>query len=147
MSEVMKELLTLRINRKYGDSETESLISQMLTKEYDELSEMNPVQDGKRTKMYVISNEHKFYGAAVMLYPGFLADFAAQLAVDFYILPSSVHEIIVVPAQNEPQQNEFLKMVCEINATQVAAEEVLADSVYFCEWETGMITVMNVEKE
>ena len=66
-----------------------------------------------------------------MLYPEFIKNFASEIQADLYIFPSSVHEIIIVPAKNGHDRAELLRMVCEINASQVSPEEVLADTVYF----------------
>ena len=81
--------------------------------------------------MYVLTNQQKLYGAACMLYPGVLKAFSEENGQDFYVLPSSVHEVILIPA--EPGTNEALlrEIVTEINRTQVAKDEVLADSIYY----------------
>ena len=51
---------------------------------------------------------------------------------DFYVLPSSVHEVIIVTAAEAPEGSAGLSdMVSEINKTQVDAEEVLSDHVYY----------------
>lgn len=81
--------------------------------------------------MYVLTNEQKLYGAACMLYPGVLKAFAEKIQRDFYILPSSIHEVILVPADKDTDKNALHEIVTDINRTQVAEEEVLADSVYF----------------
>ncbi|MDE7286018.1 MAG: hypothetical protein K2N55_04120 [Lachnospiraceae bacterium] len=81
--------------------------------------------------MYVLTNKQKLYGAACMLYPGALKGFAEKINRDFYILPSSVHEVILVPADTDTDREALCEIVTEINRTQVAEEEILADSVYF----------------
>ncbi len=81
--------------------------------------------------MYVLTNKQKLYGAACMLYPGVLKEFAEKIGRNFYILPSSVHEVILVPADSDTDQEALCEIVTEINRTQVAEEEILADSVYF----------------
>lgn len=132
MTEVMKELLEARIYEKYGDdAETKVLVKEFLKREYSKMNESNLMQDDKRYKMYVAGNIFKLYGAAVLLYPDFIKNFANQLKADLYIFPSSVHEIIIVPAEENQNRSELLKMVCEINATQVSPEEILADTVYY----------------
>jgi hypothetical protein len=146
MTEVMKELMEQRLYKKYGDDEeTKDLIQKLLEKEYAEL-EKNKAKDAERSKMFVISNEQRLHGAAIMLYPDFLSCFAEQLQNDLYVLPSSVHEIIIVPAKEEHNRTEILQMVCEINATQVSPEEVLADTVYYYDRQTGMVEVVKNEE-
>ncbi|MDE6186451.1 MAG: hypothetical protein K2G39_13645, partial [Lachnospiraceae bacterium] len=70
--------------------------------------------------MYVLTNKQKLYGAACMLYPGVLKGFAEKINRDFYILPSSVHEVILVPADADTDREALCEIVTEINRTQVA---------------------------
>lgn len=83
------------------------------------------------TPMYVLSNRQKLQGAACMLYPGILREFAMTKDSDLYILPSSVHEVILLEAEPDIQAEALLKMVSEINRTQVEESEVLSDAVYY----------------
>lgn len=84
-----------------------------------------------QSSMFVLSNRQKLYGAACMLYPGVLKAFAKQQGKDLYILPSSIHEVILIPADKEISYKELREIVTEVNRTQVAEDEVLADSVYY----------------
>lgn len=81
--------------------------------------------------MFVLGNENKLFGAAVILYEGILKAFADRLEADIFILPSSIHEVILIPDDGEQKAYDLWKMVCDINATQVDPEEVLTDSVYY----------------
>lgn len=81
--------------------------------------------------IYVLSNNLRSYGAAVILYPGRLAQIGDYLREDYYVLPSSVHETIIIPESMSPGKEMLSDMVEEINHTQVDAEEVLSDQAYF----------------
>ena len=81
-------------------------------------------------KMYVLSNRARSNGAACMIYPYVLRMMGDILEEDFYILPSSIHEVILVPASAGISVAEMEKMVCEINETQVPEEEILGSHVY-----------------
>ncbi|MDD5935686.1 MAG: DUF5688 family protein [Clostridiales bacterium] len=89
-----------------------------------------------KSNMYVLTNQKGINGAACLLYPHVLEEFAQMLGEDFYILPSSIHELILVPQTFTNQEHiqrskvELENMVQEINETQVAVEEVLSDHVY-----------------
>lgn len=85
--------------------------------------------------MYVISNEHKTNGSCAMLYKEYMKKISAQLDGDFYILPSSIHELVILTSKEERNNKELLDMVTLINRTQVAKEEVLADSIYYYDHE------------
>ena len=80
--------------------------------------------------MYVATNVFKMNGACILLYDGVLKKFAEKIGGDFYILPSSVHEVIFVPANGDMDARYLIQMVREVNATQVAPDEVLSDNVY-----------------
>lgn len=81
--------------------------------------------------MYVLTNKQKLYGASCLIYPSVLSDIAKKLQCDYYILPSSIHEVLLIPARKEFTEEELNDMVLEVNETQVATEELLSDHVYF----------------
>lgn len=83
--------------------------------------------------MYVLSNPLRTFGAACMVYPEMLSMAGDILAENFYILPSSIHEVILVPESKAPEQRELDEMVAEINETQVAEEEILSNHAYYYE--------------
>ena len=81
--------------------------------------------------LYVLSNKLRSFGAASMLYEGILEKGGQKLGENYYILPSSIHEVIVVPESKSPVKQDLEEMVREINETQVEEEEVLSDRVYY----------------
>ena len=85
---------------------------------------------GERDGMYVLSNQIRSYGAACVVYPYVLRMIGQILKEDYYILPSSVHEVIVIPCSMSLRTSEMDAMIREINLTQVAEEEVLSDHSY-----------------
>lgn len=94
---------------------------------------------GKRDRMYVLSNRVRSYGAACAAYPFILEMIGQILKKDYYILPSSVHEVVIVPYSKEFDLAELDRMVKEINETQLDEEDVLSDHAYFVEHRTGKI--------
>jgi hypothetical protein len=60
-----------------------------------------------------------------------LKNFAENIDRNLFILPSSVHEVILLPDDAGTEKEALLDMVMEINRTQVAESEVLADSIYY----------------
>jgi len=81
--------------------------------------------------MFVLSNNLRHFGAACILYNRVLEDIGNQLNEDFYILPSSIHEVIILPISFKPESIELNEMIKEINKTQVSEEEVLSDHAYY----------------
>lgn len=98
----------------------------------DELDGPSVQEDGWiGLPLRVLSNDRRAYGAACLLYPGVLEGIAEKEGCSFYILPSSVHEVILLPDDGEIVPDELKKMVAEVNRSYVAAEEVLTDSIYY----------------
>lgn len=87
-------------------------------------------KDNKDT-MYILTNPIRSFGAACMMYPHVLEMIGEMLKEDFFILPSSVHEVIIVPETEGLEDDVMNDMVAEINETQVAPVEVLSNHTYF----------------
>ena len=73
------------------------------------------LKDYVPSDMYVLTNESKLNGAACILYENVLYDFAQKLGADLYILPSSVHEVILLPKLSMFEKDELVNMVKEVN--------------------------------
>lgn len=80
--------------------------------------------------MYVISNKNRQNGARAMMFTQMFEELAEKYDSDIYILPSSIHEIIAIPAMAGMEENYLRNMVEEVNSTQVAEEERLSNSIY-----------------
>lgn len=80
--------------------------------------------------IYVASNQERIHGAGVIAYPEFMEEAAKRLGGDFYVLPSSIHEVLLVPDTPDVSAVELQKMVQSVNMEQVAPEERLSDHVY-----------------
>lgn len=91
--------------------------------------------------VYAVTNQWKLGGAVAMLFSEELLYLARFLRTDLYILPSSIHELIVVPTYIE-RPEELAEMVKEVNRTQVRPEDRLSDNAYlFCR-RHGLITIV-----
>lgn len=80
--------------------------------------------------MYVLTNQSKLHGAGCILYDRLLASLSEDFDDDFYILPSSIHEVLLIPRTAAGCRSELDEMVREVNATQVPDEEILSDHAY-----------------
>ncbi|MBQ7065584.1 MAG: hypothetical protein IJN92_02075 [Lachnospiraceae bacterium] len=81
--------------------------------------------------MFVLYNNIRVNGAVCMLYPNVLKDFANATGGDVYILPSSTHEVILIPAYGwNYGEKELAEMVGEVNVTEVSPEEILSNHAY-----------------
>ena len=81
-------------------------------------------------KMYVATVPDKISGAGVIAYQNFMDEAAERVGGDFFILPSSLHEVLLVKDDGEVNYHDLKAMVEEVNATQVRPEEKLTDNVY-----------------
>lgn len=88
------------------------------------LKETEPQKD-----MYILSNSSGVNGAVSMLYEEELHNLAEKTGMDLYILPSSVHEVILIPAEGENPM-ELAQMVTDINRNEVAVGDRLSNQVY-----------------
>ena len=84
---------------------------------------------GVSEDMLVISNTEHADGASAILYPGVAENIRDRLGGDFYVLPSSVHEIIAVLKQPEKLES-LTAMVKDVNRTIVNSRDILSDHVY-----------------
>ena len=81
-------------------------------------------------QMYVATVPDKVHGAGVLAYQDFMDKAAEKAGGDFFILPSSIHEILIVPDNGKMNLKDLEAMVKEVNATQVSPADKLTDSVY-----------------
>lgn len=99
----------------------------------------NPAPEEVPSQLYVLSNMSKNKGAAVLSYPGVLEKADQLFPKGFYILPSSIHELLIVPKSPEIDPRELGEMVRAVNRAEVAKEEQLSDRVYEYDREAGTI--------
>ena len=85
----------------------------------------------QKVSMKILTNSRKTYGACSILYPGVLERMAEQLNGDFYLIPSSVHEFLLLPKEQDRGEDELREMILEVNRTEISPEEVLSDHLYF----------------
>ena len=80
--------------------------------------------------MYVLSNSEKINGASAILDSKTMEDISEKLGGDFVVLPSSIHEVIILPVDEDTDRKTLESMVQTINAGEVSPEERLSDHVY-----------------
>lgn len=93
------------------------------------------------TKQHVLSNESCRYGAAGMLRQDLMERFAEQAGGNFYILPSSIHDLILLPDDGSVNAECLKEMVQEVNKSVVVREEWLSENVYYYDCETREVKI------
>lgn len=119
------------------DDLPEDIIKEIAGQVIDEMVEKN----GRGT-MYILTNKNKCLGAICMLFDSALSRMAEKTGTDFVILPSSVHETILVAAAEQPKADELRQMVAEVNESQVEPHEVLSDNVYYYDRKEHKVSIL-----
>ena len=82
------------------------------------------------SSLFVLTNQYGVHGASAFLYEGIAQKIEQTLGGDYYVIPSSVHELLFI-AKEKIKEVDFLKdTILEVNHTQVGKEEVLSDLLY-----------------
>lgn len=134
MNEVMNEMLLSQMMDEFGGDREAA--EQML-------ASMMPADNS----MYVLTNSQKHNGAAAILDTQRMDEISERLEDGFYILPSSIHELIIIPRSLDISLQDLESMVCEVNVTEVGPEERLSDHVYAYDSETHELYRADQEKE
>lgn len=85
--------------------------------------------DKKEEHMFVLTNEKRNQGAVAAFYNGVLKSLSDKFESDLYIMPSSIHECIIISAE-EDSREELEGLVYKVNHSRVAEEERLSNHVY-----------------
>lgn len=88
-------------------------------------------EDFFESPLWILTNVTGIYGASTILYPKMPKRLYEKLGCSYYLLPSSIHEFLVVPEGAGIYSENLRNIVCEVNETQIEEEEVLADNVYY----------------
>ena len=80
--------------------------------------------------IYVLTNRSKLFGASELLRLDTLREIAGKLQDNLMILPSSLHEVIILPEKESPSGKEAAEMVKAVNDSELAPDEILSDHVY-----------------
>lgn len=124
-----------------------------MTEVIDEMVKGGPRGSGSLNRelpediMYVLSNTSGINGATSLFYPDLQQQIADLLGSNYYVLPSSIHETLIVPDAGKMSQQELAAMVKEVNETQVAPNEVLTNNVYHYDKDDKELTPFLKPKE
>lgn len=97
-------------------------------------------------QMYVMTNDSKINGAAAMIFTDKIDDFAKDIGANLFILPSSIHEVLLVPDNGQMDVHELEDMVKNVNRTQVSPDEVLSDNVYIYDREAKSLQIASTKE-
>ena len=86
--------------------------------------------DASSLCMYILTNKEKRHGAVSILYPGLLEKIARDMDSDLLLIPSSIHEFLILPFHSIDAIEEYNSFINEVNSTEVPDDEILSDHVY-----------------
>ncbi|MDO5418272.1 MAG: DUF5688 family protein [Lachnospiraceae bacterium] len=135
MSNVLKRLAKEAMGEDY-DEET---FHALLEAAEEQRLESNPVFP----TLYVLTNPAGINGAACMAYPDVIKNFADRLEQDLIILPSSIHEVLIVADSNTYNYEDMSRLVKDINDSEVPVEDRLSNQIYRYSREQNQITVVS----
>ena len=95
---------------------------------------------------YVLTTRRQMYGAAALFYPGTQSMVAETLGEDFFAIPSSVHEFIIIGESQVEDPETLRHMVIEANHIVVAPEDVLSDNLLYYSKSTGNLSLVLPEE-
>ena len=87
----------------------------------------------KESGLYTLTNQIHVNGAALMLIPDILEQLGEKAGMDYYILPSSIHELLIARDDGLVTARMLKELIHEGNWTEgiIKSEDVLSDNVYF----------------
>ncbi|WP_324824872.1 DUF5688 family protein [Sinanaerobacter sp. ZZT-01] len=109
--------------------------------------EMPEVCEMKSYEPYVLTTPSKQYGAATLLYPEVLQQISDNAQSNLFILPSSVHELLLMRDTGEVNAAELQAMVMGVNQEAVPPEEQLSDEVYYYDGKEHTLSMATVKEE
>ncbi|MGN0160676.1 MAG: DUF5688 family protein [Lachnospiraceae bacterium] len=114
---------------QYCFSSMENVLEEMIgVRESDDLLDSEEISPND---IYILTNRRKLFGASCLLYDGLIKKISEKLQSSLYIIPSSIHELIIIPQKTFPRERESLiDLVRNINATEVDVTDMLSNTVY-----------------
>lgn len=117
-----------------------SLENQLFGFQGDNYLETGRISEEDKVPMYVLSNESGMLGASVLFYPGVQEKIAEAMGEGYTVLPSSVHEVIIVPDSLSPGPMELAELVRNANRDALDPKDVLSDNVMHYDKEAKELT-------
>lgn len=124
------------------DSFDERLRDKLTPELLDELDSIK--RYGLGVNLYIMTNQSKAFGAGCILYDNVIRNFARVQEANVYILPSSVHEVMLVPEDDDISPEFLLDLLLEANRSSVGLIDLLSDNLYYFDRQRDEITIFNV---
>ena len=87
-------------------------------------------ETGLSVQLYLLTNQRGYNGATAIFYEGVLKEFAERVGKDLIILPSSIHEVLLIPDDGTSSYEMLSALVREVNRSEVPRRDQLSDHIY-----------------
>lgn len=131
IKEILHEAARVRMGKSYSKETVDEVLN----------------QSSNKGPMYVLTNETGYFGASCLLYHDVLDDFADRLGTNLYILPVSIHEVVLIPIDSNLEYESLPEIIKAVNHTEVLKEDFLSDSLYYYSREKRGIFIAEVGRE
>ena len=91
--------------------------------------------------MYILTNKYRTNGATVLLYDGLLSALSNHFHSDLIIIPSSIHEVLILPIDQPCEAEVFQNMIAQVNETALSSEEILSYNAYVYKRDEGTLMI------
>ena len=122
----------------FGDKDGRNLLSGTDAPLKDNAGSLEPI--------YLISSRSRQFGAAAFFYPGVKEQAADILGEGYTVLPSSLHEVLLVPDSSRIPVRDLHNMVKETNRSQVEPKDILSDNIYHFDNFQGKLSTIQLER-
>jgi hypothetical protein len=99
-------------------------------------------KDKSAVQMFVLTNSVRINGATSVLYPHTLRLFAERNGGSFYLIPSSVHEMILIPKADDISAMALKQMLLEANYSVVSRDDFLSNHIYYYDDQTRKVQIV-----
>ena len=82
--------------------------------------------------LYMLTNQTGYMGAVALFYPGMIGKLRKLFGGDFYVIPSSIHEVLLHVVQPGIDPEALKQLIHNANRTMVAPEDILSDNLFIC---------------
>ena len=125
----------ITVDRLYSDAHNNTcrLLPYRLYDMYDFIKEKAGVDtlSGNISSACILTNTSNSNGAACILYEGLIKEVSRKLKSNLILIPSSIHEFIIIPTDTYDNLDYYSKLVKEVNEAYVQDDELLSDHAYY----------------
>lgn len=127
----LTQMVTYCVRQKAPDRLVEELLA--------DITELDRREDG--IHMHVLTNEAGINGATCILYDNVLRQFATTIDCNLFVMPSSIHEVMLVPHREDTDAHFLAELVLEANQSTVGLVDLLSDHIYYYDRDTDQVSI------